>query len=112
MFQSDEGQKWSAGSERGDVMLRKIDLMHHLFGEVQDKKCKDCDNLVSYTASHKWYKCKCYSIGSSEASDWRLKYTACGLFNKPYDGNPVIKMVKWVKPKEDDQIEGQVSLFD
>ena len=95
------------------MMLRKIDLMHKLFGEVPNRKCKDCQHLVSYTANRKWYKCECYGKSGSEATDWRLKYTACGLIDVPvYTGVPVIKMSRFYQEKEDVQIEGQVSLFD
>ena len=92
------------------MTLRKIDLMHKLFGEIPDRKCKDCSNLIK--DSWDYYKCRCYGNTASSASDWRLKYTACGLFNKEYNGNPVIKMVERGRRKEDVQIEGQVSLFD
>lgn len=95
-------------------MIKKIELMHKLFGELPDRKCKDCQHLCSYTASRKYYKCDIYGNTSSEASDWRLKYTACGMIDvSEYKGIPIIKRARslsW-KPK-DAQIEGQVSLFD
>lgn len=95
-------------------MLRKIDLMHELFGEIPDRKCKDCQHLCSYTANRKWYKCAVYGESSSEATDWRLKWTACGMIDVPLLTNyPIVKQVRFLnrKPKENDQIEGQVSLF-
>lgn len=93
--------------------IRKIDLMHKLFGELPDRKCKDCSHLASYTANRKYYKCECYGNTSSEASDWRLKWTACGLIDVPiYEGVPIIKQIRPLNWKPEEQIEGQVSLFD
>lgn len=95
------------------IEMKKIDLMHKLFGEVPDRKCKDCQHLVSYTANRKWYKCECYGKSGSEASDWRLKYTACGLIDKSeVDMNPVISIWRLYNRPENQQIEGQVNLFD
>lgn len=96
-------------------MIRKIDLMHKEFGKVPDRKCKDCPHLVSYTANRKWYKCEVYGESSSEATDWRLKWNACGMIDvAEYKGIPMIKQVRLLnwKPKEDIQIDGQVSLFE
>lgn len=92
----------------------RIDMMHKLFGEIPDRKCKDCPHLCSYRASHKWYKCECYGETASAASDWRLKWAACGLIDKEYDGYPIIRRVRALnaKKKTPTQIEGQVSLFD
>lgn len=94
------------------MTIRKIDLMHDLFREVTNKTCKDCCHLVSYTASKTWYKCECYGISNSEGTDWRLKWTACGLINQDYDGNPVVKMVQKKTTKKETVMEGQVSLFE
>lgn len=93
------------------MSLKKIDLMHSIFGELPDKKCKDCSNLVSYHASRKWYKCVCYGETSSVASDWKISNVACGLFNREYVGNRIIKLVKRDSSTEM-QMEGQVNIFD
>lgn len=95
--------------------LNKIDLMHKMFGEDPEHKCAECKNLSSYTASKKWYKCSCYGNTSSEATDWRLKYTACGLFNMSYKGTPIIEIKKHmprVDTSETYECEGQMSIED
>ena len=87
--------------------------MHKLFGEIPDRKCKECQYLVSYTANRKYYKCDVYGNTSSEASEWRLKWTACGMIDIPiYDGAPIINQVRLLnwRPKEKEQIEGQLVL--
>ena len=97
------------------VSTKKIDLMHEMFGEDPEHKCADCENLISHTASKKWHKCSCYGNTSSEATDWRLKYTACGLFNMPYKGTPIIEVKKHM-PRADTsetyKCEGQMSIED
>ena len=94
--------------------LRKIDLMHQLFGKKTMYKCKECNNLCSFRYRTKSLrKCKVYGITSSEASDWAYKYEACGMFNKEWNGNPIINLVKHSsknKKEEEPPIDGQISL--
>lgn len=88
--------------------MKKIDLMHYMYGK-EDGICKSCSHLVeNYNRSNKYYKCEVYGETHSDATDWRLKYPACGLFNKETDHRNVYKLAK----KEKQEIaEGQVSLF-
>lgn len=92
--------------------LRKIDLMHKLFGRIPYRKCKDCQHLISCSTSHKWYKCECYGESPSEATDWRLKWDACGLigvadFKKNHV--PIVRTLRlYQAKKEEQQIEGQL----
>lgn len=84
--------------------------MHKLFSADEKHRCKECSNLIE---SKRYYKCIYYGVSSSEATDWRQKWIACGLYNKDYDGVPVIEIKKHMpRPKQDTQIEGQTSLFD
>ena len=100
------------------VSTKKIDLMHEMFGEDPEHKCAECENLISHTANTAnriWYKCSCYGDTSSEATDWRLKYTACELFNMPYKGTPIIEIKKHmtrVDASETYECEGQMSIED
>lgn len=89
--------------------MRKIDLMHEMFG-IGSGTCKDCDNLICNIANHRWYKCLVYGNSASEATDWRVSYPACGMKNKAYSGNPVVALVR--PEKKEEQIEGQMSLKD
>lgn len=89
-------------------MKRKIDLMHELFGVMKGEKCRDCKHL--HGGVNEYRKCLVYGNTRSEATDWALKYDACGLWNKPYEGDvPIIKLVHADKP--DVQVEGQLSIF-
>ena len=93
------------------MVIRKIDLMHREFGVCPGKKCQYCDNLIVQQANRRYYKCEVYGVTDSEASDWRMSYDACGMYNKVYNGNPVIRMVKGY-PAPPEPLEGQESLFE
>lgn len=91
--------------------IKKIDLMHKLFGTVPDRYCKECPHLESYTASRKWYKCGVYGNTCSEATDWRLKYKACGMIDIPiYAGTPIVKQLRLLNWKPEEPMEGQFVL--
>ena len=96
-------------------MVRKIDLMHKLFGELPDRKCEECIHLCSFEANRKWYKCENYGETSSEATDWRLKWSACGLIDIPKCLDvPMVNMLRFYnqEPKIESQVEGQMNIFD
>ena len=94
--------------------IRKIDLMHHLFGKAAGMHiCKECSNFAVGRYHSKFLKkCKVYGLTHSEASDWANKYEACGMFNKEYDGVPIIQYVKHNRLKQEEQIEGQLSFIE
>lgn len=93
------------------MAIRKIDLMHREFGFSPGHKCKECDNFVhGRYRSRTLSKCDIYGCTHSEASDWSGRYDACGMFNKAWNGNPIIRLVRGT-PKANDQIEGQETLF-
>ena len=84
----------------------KIDKMHHIYGLIEDKKCKDCKNLQTFKYHGKTYrKCAAYGISQSVATDWALKYTACGLFNKDYTRTAF-------NEKIDEPHENQIFIFE
>jgi len=89
-------------------MKRKIEAMYERFGRSEGK-CKDCIHLKR--GSWNYPKCEVYGMTASEASDFRLKYDACGLFNKPYESDiPIIRLLD--RGKNETPIEGQMSLGD
>ena len=96
------------------MALRKIDLMHKVFGRCPGRRCKDCSNLVKVRVSDMALtKCKVYGLTHSQASDWVQRYEACGMFNKPWGENqtPIIRLVTPENRKEQETkpIEGQMS---
>lgn len=95
------------------MAIRKIDLMHREFGKCEGHTCRECSNLVKGRYHDRpLTKCKVYGMTHSEASDWAGRYLACGMFNKPWDKPPIIRLVS--KEKEEarpaEPLDGQMSL--
>ena len=88
--------------------MKKNELMYSIFGRGKGT-CADCSHLRKYTANRTYYKCDVYGLSNSEATDWRLKYPACGIINKFTSYEDVYKLAK----EEKQEIpEGQISLFE
>ena len=62
--------------------LRKIELMHRQFGVIEGKTCGECSNLTEHRYDKLYRKCKVYGETSSEASDWAMRWKACGMFGR------------------------------
>ena len=96
------------------MALRKIALMHRLFGVCEGHACRECSNLVNGRYHDRILtKCKVYGLTHSEASDWAGRWQACGMFNREWDKQPVIReVVPERKQKEADNtpMDGQISL--
>lgn len=94
-------------------MIRKIELMHKLFGTA-DGKCRDCCHFISgeYQSIRNLKKCEIYGMTHSSASDWAQRYNACGLFNKETNHRNVIRLVKSRVPavQNEDVLEGQIRI--
>ena len=87
---------------------QKAKRMYKQFGMITDgRRCKDCDNLIKVGA---YYKCLIYGNTHSEASDWKISNTACGMFDKDYIGRSIIEL-RETQSRSDEQIEGQLSLM-
>lgn len=93
--------------------MRKIDEMHRRFGVISEKRCEDCSNLIKGMYNTKFLrKCTVYGATHSEASDWRKKYVACGMFNKEWSGGRIIDVCRYENAKRKDEapIEGQLEI--
>lgn len=92
---------------------RKIAAMHREYGTA-DRTCKGCLHLIRYDswAGRHYFKCKAYGESNSEATDWRVSYTACGLYNQPIKGlYPLIERMKHQKKTvEEGPIDGQITM--
>lgn len=87
--------------------MKAINKMYELFGKNEQFKCRTCNHLTSYKANRRWYKCEVYGASSCASSDWRLKWTACGMYNKPYDGREIRK-IRFKSNQPEAQIDGQM----
>lgn len=98
------------------MAIRKQQLMYKEFGMCDGHLCGECSNLVEGRYHDKILrKCKVYGLTHSEASDWAKRWLACGMFNKPYTGGPIIDLVRrggGKRPPEapEEPLEGQMSL--
>ena len=94
------------------MAIRKQQLMYKQFGMCDGHVCGECSNLIEGSWGHK--KCKVYGDTSSEASDWAKRWLACGMFNKPYTGGPIIELVRPARKQAattiEEPLEGQISL--
>ena len=87
--------------------------MYRAYGRAYGK-CADCCNFVSGRYHNKvLQKCKAYGLTHSEASDWRKKWNACGLFNVPFESlspkrRPIIELKKYATGKRADDYEAQI----
>jgi len=61
---------------------RRLVKMHTVYGQdAGGRTCKGCMHLVRYTpGARSFLKCELAGVTSSEASDWRAKWLACGLY--------------------------------
>ena len=91
---------------------QKISRMYKYFGKSgSGKKCKDCSNLMRVErGNHRVSKCMVYGDSHSESTDWKRSHLACGMFDKDYDGRPIIRVYE-PKTVKGEQIEGQMTLF-
>ena len=92
---------------------RKIAAMHKRFGTCGVLRCKDCDHLISGEwHDRRYHKCELYGLSHSEATDWRLSYHACGMYNVPQDMDRWVPLMKQIHHgvKAEPPIDGQVGL--
>lgn len=96
------------------MAIRKISLMHRIFGISDGRKCRECSNFIKGKYHDRTLcKCRVYGMTHSEASDWAGRWLACGMFNKTWDKQPVMReVVQERKQKKTDNspMEGQISL--
>ena len=63
--------------EREKQRHRKYRTMQEMFGILEGKQCKTCKHAVRHRQSKTWYKCELWVQSHSEATDIRLRDTAC-----------------------------------
>ena len=90
--------------------MKKIEKMHNIFGLYHGNNCGKCSNIVRIqTGNSCHYKCSLYGITASQASDWRLKWTACGMFCRKSNINNVMRRTDKI---DDIEIDGQIGIGD
>ena len=96
------------------MAIRKIALMHRIFGASDEHTCRECSNFIKGKYHDRTLcKCRVYGMTHSEASDWSGRWLACGMFNKTWDKQPVMReVIPDRKQKEADNtpLEGQIRI--
>lgn len=54
--------------------------MHRRFGIREGSVCGDCAHLKGVRLGKTYFKCERSVVTSGPGTDWRKKWTACGLF--------------------------------
>jgi hypothetical protein len=94
---------------------RKINVMHKRFSVSWQHTCKECRHLISGEWNGKRYhKCELYGMSHSEATDWRLSWIACGVFDADIDMSiwiPIHRGLKRSAPSEP-PLDGQMRIDD
>lgn len=102
-------------------MKKKIDLMHEIYGEMDNVTCRTCPHLTAHRngdCTRVWYKCRLYGTSCGPGMDWRCGYTACNGFTIPEEeaeekhlyGQPY-RMVKGLRDKQpEEQLPGQLQM--
>ena len=92
---------------------KKIDAMHVRFG-IADGICGDCPHFLRYRYHDKCLlKCRAYGLTHSDATDWRVKWSACGMKDKEIDEDytPVFELVKGQRMLAvPEQCDGQIEM--
>lgn len=66
-----------------DVLPPQIAHMRRRHGAANEHCCGTCANLVRVRSGGSTYaKCYEYGISASDATDWRAKWPACGLWQE------------------------------
>ena len=95
------------------MALPKINLMQKLFGISDGHICRECSNLVKET-DHDRVRCKCrvYGMTRSSSFDWAGRWQACGMFNKTWRKEPVMRAAEPERKQEDAHtpLDGQIRL--
>lgn len=93
------------------MTAKKIDAMHARFGTA-DGTCGECEHFIEGRYHDRiLFKCEAYGMTHSEATDWRKKWSCCGLKNLPLpDGNGVFYAVRGQREYTEEQIPGQITM--
>jgi hypothetical protein len=61
----------------------RIRQIRELHGKRDDKICKNCIHCIAAGKNRTFYKCDMSKITRGAATDWRVHWPACGLYEEP-----------------------------
>lgn len=56
--------------------------MHKIHGQMPGKTCGKCRFFLRFRMGSTFFKCQKSRITGGAATDWRARWTACGLFQE------------------------------
>jgi len=68
--------------EKAPAPQERIVRMLRVYGRCEGRICGECALLISRGRSRNFYKCTKSRVSHSEATDWRFRWPACGLFRE------------------------------
>lgn len=69
--------------EKASTSGRRYKRMQELHGTIAGKACKTCGHLLIHDYhGRRYYKCELWINSASQATDIRLKDTACGMYEE------------------------------
>lgn len=96
------------------MVLRKIALMHRIFGICDGNACRECSNFVKGKYHDRTLcKCRVYGMTHSEAPEWAGRWQACGMFNQTWGKQPVMREAvpeRKRKEAENTPLDGQIGM--
>lgn len=60
----------------------RIRGMLSTYGQTEGQRCGECAHLLAVRYSRTYYKCQRSHMSASNATDWRVSWPACGLFER------------------------------
>jgi hypothetical protein len=90
--------------------MRGIEAMREAYGAAPGRKCGTCCSLAAKRFADGYYKCAAYGNSASRATDWRLKWDACGQHGKPHDAATMRPLSEIRRAKAAGPIEGQLTM--
>ncbi len=63
----------------------RITAMYSLYGKTEGEKCGQCNHIICVVRSRTYFKCSQSRMSHGAATDWRMRWTACGKFEKGED---------------------------
>lgn len=71
-------------AEKAKKGQRQLARMHARHGLTAGATCGDCAHLFKHHGDYAghYFKCHQYGVTGGPGTDWRLKWDACGLFER------------------------------
>jgi len=83
LFTDPHWQKMADKTPKSNRMAQRLHAqLLRLHGSKAPEICGQCEHLETIRWGGTWFKCANAPGGRSQASDWRKKWEACGLFKQ------------------------------